>query len=199
VPAGLAGLSSAQKAIVEFLRIDADLLTAAAAASDPAGEQNGELRRWALGQPQRVKDRWLSMAADEPDLPLGGELLRAFRAARGAPAQGSRTVAEIVALAEMARTKRERAEAARAKKAQTAAENARRRRLDALAREGGEAWARLESLVATSRYDEAVRLAVDLRDLAARRHEDAEFRARFDALRKRNARRRGFFDRWSRA
>src|SRR5690606_6396846 len=149
---------------------------------------DGELRRWALGQPQRVKDRWLSMAADEPDLPLGGELLRAFRAARGAPDKGSRTVAELVALAETARAKRERAEAARVKKAQTAAEKGRRRRVDALEREGGEAWTRLESLVSTSRYDEAVRLAVDLRDLAARRHEDAEFSARFDAVRKRNAR-----------
>ena len=51
----------------------------------------------------------------------------------------------------------------------------------------------------TSRYDDAVILAVDLRDLARRSDGSRVFTARFDAMRRRQVRRRGFFDRWKRA
>lgn len=62
------------------------------------------------------------------------------------------------------------------------------RRLTALSRDVDGAWVRLEDRVAASEYDEAVKLAEDLRALAAV--------AGFAALRGRQARRRGFFDRW---
>jgi hypothetical protein len=45
----------------------------------------------------------------------------------------------------------------------------------------------------------AVKLAIDLRDLATRDATAARYTQRFDALRKRQLRRRGFFDRWKRA
>ena len=54
-------------------------------------------------------------------------------------------------------------------------------------------------LVERSHYDVAVNLAIDLRDLATREATAPAFARRFEALRKRQLRRRGFFDRWKRA
>lgn len=93
-------------------------------------------------------------------------------------------------------TEREKAEAARAKKARDAAEKKRRRELGELADDVDGAWASLEKLVASSLYDEAVKLAVDLNDLATREGETQGFATRFAAMRKRQIRRQAFFDRW---
>jgi hypothetical protein len=197
VPRGMAELTAAQEAMVEFLRIDADLVAAATRGSSDAADDREPFRRWVLALSEGAKDAWLRRAADEPDLALGGELLRSFRAAgSGARRGASRTVAELRALAEEERAERENAEAARAKKARLAAERERERRLTTLGRDVDGAWEKLEKLVASSAYDAAVKLAVDLRDLATRDGEATAFTDRFQALRKRQIRRRGFFDRW---
>ncbi len=200
VPPDLATLTAAQQAMVEFLRIDVDLVKAAASGSAAPADGDNRFRRWVALLPQAQKDRWLLRAAEDPDLALGGELLRAFRAteSQGAAAK-RRTVAELLALDERAREDREKAEAARAKKARDSAERTRKHHLDELGRDIDAAWAKLEKLVEASGYDEAVKLAVDLRDLATRDGGAAAFAKRFEAMRKRQVRRRGFFDRWKRA
>jgi hypothetical protein len=162
VPQGLLDLSAPLEAMVEFLRIDDDLLSAAAAQSVAEPDDTGALRAWAAALPVRTKDQWLRRAVDER------------------------------------REERERAEALRGEKARKAAEAARKKRLDALATRLDAAWSELESLVARSAYDEALKLALDLRDLAAREGTIAMFAETFEAMRKRQARRRGFFDRWKR-
>ena len=80
VPPGLSELTAPQKAMVEFLRIDEDLISAAAEGSGQPSDDRAAMRRWALALPPRAKDEWLRRAIDAPDLALGGELLRAFRA-----------------------------------------------------------------------------------------------------------------------
>lgn len=107
-------------------------------------------------------------------------------------------MADLRALAEEQRTERENAVAMRAKEARLAAERERERRLTKLGRDVDGAWEKLEKLVASSAYDAAVALAVDLRDRATREGEATAFAERFQALRKRQMRRRGFFDRWKR-
>ncbi len=200
VPPGLAALTGAQQAMVEFLRIDPDLLAAAAAGSRTDDVNEAELRRWVSRLSASQKEAWLLRAADERELPLGAELLRAFRAERTpAPENVGRTVGQLRSLAEAAQSKREQAQAARARKALDAAEKERRRHLDKLGRDVDAAWANLEEVVAGSDYDGAVRLAMDLRDLAAREGESPAFAARFAAMRERQSRRRGFFQRWNRA
>lgn len=200
VPAGLAELTAAQEAMVEFLRIDVDLIAAAASGSAVVADDGAPLRRWLAALSVKEKDAWLRRAVDEPDLALGGELLRAFRATmKGERSATRRTVGELRALAETQRAEREKAEAARAKKARAAAESARKRHLTKLARDVEGAWARLEKLVEASIYDEAVKLAIDLRDLATRDAMAVGFAKRFEVLRQRQLRRRGFFDRWKRA
>jgi hypothetical protein len=199
VPPGLSDLTAAQAAMVEFLRIDGDLIAAAAAGSEADTDDRATLRRWALGLSLRAKDEWLRRAIDDPDLALGGELLRASRAeTKSARACGQRTVAELRAAAEKHRALRGRAEAERGAKAKKAAEAARRKRLDALAKRFDAAWTDLEMLVEKSAYLEAIRLAIDLRALAKRDGPSVPFAAPFEAMRKRQLRRRGFFDRWKR-
>ena len=73
------------------------------------------------------------------------------------------------------------------------------RHLTKLARDVEGAWSKLEKLVAASDYDVAVKLVIDLRDLAIQEAIAPAFARRFEALRKRQLRRRGFFDRWKRA
>ena len=199
VPAGLSELTSAQKAMAELLRIDFDLVRAAAARSDAADADGAAFRRWVLALPAKRKDEWLGRAADEPDLPLGAELLRTFRAiSRPGDGPRRRTAAELRARAEELGHERELAEAARAEKARLAAAAKRKRHLSTLARDLDGAWLRLETLVSESSYDDALALALDLREIDERAGERT-FAERFEAMRKRQLRRRGFFDRWKRA
>ncbi len=199
VPAGLAELTAAQEAMIDFLRIDVDLVAAAARGSAAATEDGAPFRRWLTGLSAKEKDAWLRRAADGPDLALGGELLRAYRATdKGDRSDPRRTVGELRALAEGQRSERGKADAVRATKAKAAADGARQRQLTKLARDVEGAWTKLEKLVDASRYDEAVTLSVDLRDLAIRDGSAASFAKRFEAMRKRQLRRRGFFDRWKR-
>jgi hypothetical protein len=197
LPPGLSELSAPLEAMVDFLRIDGDLLSAAAERSGAVPDDTDALRAWVAALPVRAKDQWLRRAVDEPDLALGAELQRTFRAqAKTKPAAAASTVAELLAGANARREARERAEEARAEKARKAAEAARKKRLDGLARRLDAAWGKLEEMVARSDYDEAVALAVDLRDLSVREGTSAQFAERFEAMRKRQLRRRGFFDRW---
>jgi hypothetical protein len=57
----------------------------------------------------------------------------------------------------------------------------------------------LDELVGRSDHDNAVKLAKDLRDIAARDGDIAQFRVRFEKLRERHRRRWGFFSRWNAA
>ncbi len=200
VPSGLAELTAAQEALVAYLRIDVDLVAAAASGSSAVTEDNAPFRRWLKALSGREKDAWLTRAADEPDLGLGGELLRAFQATTKGESSGvRRTVGELRTLAETQRAEREKAEAVRAKKTRAAADAVHQRHLTTLADDLAGAWAKLEKFVETSSYDEAVKLARDLRDLATRDGTAAGFAQHFEALRKRQIRRRGFFDRWKHA
>lgn len=149
VPPGLHKLTAPQRAMVDFLHIDIDLVAAAASISKRA--------------PTR------------------------------------RTVDELRASAELQRSRRESAEAERAHKAVQAAARVRQRRLTMLGRDIDAAWVKLERLVASNAPDDALKLAVDLRDLAQREGDSAVFRERFKALRGRNPGRRRFFAGWRQA
>jgi hypothetical protein len=198
VPPGLSDLTAAQAAMAEFLRIDEDLLAAAATTSAVETDDTSALHAWALGLTARAKDEWLGRAVADPDLALGTELRRAFRASSKTARRAGRRVAELQAAADDMRERRERAEARTLEKAKKAKDAARKKRLDALATKLAAAWVDLEALVDGKAYDEAIKLAIDLRDLAARAAAPASFATPFDAMRKRLLRRRGFFDRWKR-
>jgi hypothetical protein len=198
VPPGLSELTAAQAAMVEFLRIDHDLLAAAAMASAGSIDDTDAVRAWTLARSARAKDAWLARAVVDPDLALGTELRRVFRRETKASPRPRRRVAELRTAAQELREKRERAGRLAQEKSKRTAEVAKTKRLDGLATKLPAAWTQLETLVDKKEYDAAMKLAIDLRDLAKRDGSAAPFAKPFEAMRKRQRRRRGFFDRWKR-
>jgi hypothetical protein len=146
----------------------------------------------------RAKDQWLSHAIGEPDLAIGAELRRIVRREKKGVARSGRRVVELRAAAEEIREKREQAERLAREKAKKVAEAAKKKRLDTLASRLDSAWRELEAMIDKKEYDAAMKLATDLRDLAKSDGPAAPFTEPFEEMRKRQFRRRGFFDRWKR-
>ncbi|MFJ5219353.1 hypothetical protein ACIP98_32185 [Streptomyces sp. NPDC088354] len=189
VPAGLASLSGPQRALADFLGVDADLLAVAAEASRPATADvvdRTALAAFIAGLPAADKDALLVEAALGPVSP-GPGLLARYRAAVTVPGPrdeiGRRTAAELLDTAYRRRTDRRQKE-------QTA-----RVRADAEAQEAGlhkvaqgteEAWREVDGLIAqkkASAYDAAVVILGDLRALEAHAGGTADFDRRVGELR----------------
>jgi len=78
----------------------------------------------------------------------------------------------------------------------------RARHLDKIAGRESELWNEVENLISTKQpksYDCAVKLLVDLRDLAARKGKADEFRARIDAICTAHARKPSLIERLRKA
>jgi len=107
VPHGLGGPSASLAALTSFLRIDPDLLAAAAEAGvDNTGELD-RFRSWVERLPAGEQQRWLLRAADNLDLAVGSALLGEFRRAHPAvAADQGRTIAQLLDRAEERRAER---------------------------------------------------------------------------------------------
>ncbi len=212
VPPGLGQLSASLESLAEFLRIDGDLLHVAAEASPPiddAGIDRDEVRAFVGKLPTREKDELITSLVVDADHAQIAELLRRFleerSAGNGGPTTTGRTVGQLLQGAEAYATERKRIEAQK-----RAEESARREREAAIAREkhldglvGREAtlWSEVEGLVATKQpknYDQAVKLLIDLRDLAAR-GEGGDFGLRSETLRQAQTRKPSFIERLRKA
>ncbi|MCC9309306.1 hypothetical protein LN042_19830 [Kitasatospora sp. RB6PN24] len=187
VPAGLDRLTAPQRALADFLRVDADLLAVAAKASPPApaprkrpGKE--ELTPLIAALPEAEKNDLLLRLAlgDEPQ--LGASLLRRLRGEPPvATVPGQRSVAELLDAANARATERRQdAERVRAE--------AQAKKLTALAADEEAVWREVEDHVArkqAARYDVAVGLLVELRDACDHVGRSLEFRQRLAALRDR--------------
>lgn len=117
-----------------------------------------------------------------------------------------RTVTELLdAAAELRMERHRRAEAeaaARQALRERQRQAARQQRLDELAKDPEAAWAEAGVLIGTkvpARYDEAVTLVTDLRDLAGRDGQAGVFERRFAALREEHLRKPSLIARFDRA
>ena len=106
VPRPLASGSAPLTALVDFLRLDQDLLAAAAESDDEDRDEPGQFRAWVKSLPVQQQERWLLRTADNPDLRLGSELLGEFHRAHPPATSGRRTVARLQARAEELRAAR---------------------------------------------------------------------------------------------
>lgn len=208
VPAGLDTLDAPLTAVAEFLRIDPDLIAAAAAGSAPpaSGEPTAaQLRTWVVGLPARDKDTILTDLITSGDSHLRSRLLRRYRDAHrtDTPAPTAlRTAGELLATAAELRAQRERRDAEQRERDRVRRERsaaaARQRHLDTLAVDQPAAWQRVDELIATKKpreYDTAVQLLVDLRDLGERDGDSASFRHRLAKLRAVHARKPSLLER----
>jgi hypothetical protein len=213
VPAGLGELSASLESLVEFLRIDTDLVRVAAGASLPLADiapGPADVRRWLDRTSVAEKDDWLARLIVENDGVLVNELLQRLSRKRAAGRQPSattrrRTVAELLRGAERASDERRRIAAEKAarddeRRARGAAA-ARAERLERLVGKEHAIWRQAESLIATRQprsYDQAVGLLADLRDLAGLQGDD-DFRRRIEALRAEHARKPTLIQRLNKA
>jgi hypothetical protein len=211
VPAGLGSLTAPQRALADFLRVDPDLLAVAAQASPELPEVKEDpdvLAAHIAGLPGAEKERLLILVARDQAARARMELLRGMRREpdESLGARPRRTVAELLDIAAGLRAERYRqaeAEAA-SRKAQREQQRAaaRQRRLDELARDPETAWAQARNLIGTkvpARYDEAITLVLELRDLARREDQISEFEQRFAALREEHARKPSLIARFAKA
>ncbi len=199
-PPGLGRLSAALEAFVAFMRVDRDLLDAAAAGSPEAEEAfpAEDVERWVSGLPEAEKTTLLVRLIRGGEPHLRAELVRRFRDSRTASppgtAAGRRTVGELLEAAEQRAEERRRREAERAARERARQERdaaeARERHLASLARREAEAWGEVEALIATrqpGKYDAAVALLGDLRELAVRAERREEVERRLGRLHEQHA------------
>jgi hypothetical protein len=210
VPAGLADLSGALRAVADFLEIDEDLIAVAAEASPSLKEEPAAgLADWITKLPAAEKDKLLTMVADGEGPQVQALLLRRFRRSapdQNEPAQPARTAAQLWTAAGARRTAREESEArarrAEEERAATAKAAAYNERLDYLAAGAEAAWREAENLIETKKprdYDLAVALLRDLSALAHRNGDHDAFAVRFLHLRSRHERKPSLQERFDKA
>jgi hypothetical protein len=117
-----------------------------------------------------------------------------------------RTVGELIRAGDEYREERRRAAAKKAaeEKARREAEKAARREkhLNTIASREAKTWLRVDQLIATKqpgRYDEAISLLIDLRDVANRKGKMKEFMARVTLLRNQHEKKPSFLKRLGKA
>jgi hypothetical protein len=203
LPPGLGSLPAPLTALAAFLRVDDDLLAAAAEHSPPlesTGLADDELRSWISRLPAGEKDDLLLRLIAADDRHLGTELLQRARRERGRAAEpasdaGRRTVSELLAAAQQRAAERRQLEAERTARERAAYLD------DVLGREE-QIWREVESLIERKQaqpYDTAVKRLVDLRDAADQAGQAGAFATRLAELRARCAARYSLIERLDRA
>jgi len=216
VPPGLANLTEPLRELAEYLRIDEDLIEAAAEASaalEAAGPSQEEMAAWIAAMPEAKKNALLLEAATGDNPHFHVELLRSFKQDRLPPeghseqtAPRRRTVSELLGAAESHAAERKRREAERKAAAKAKLERekaaARAKYLETLAGREKQAWVQAGELIQTKqpkKYDEAVSLLVDLRDLGVQRGRQGEFDLALEQLRALHSSKPSFLSRLDKA
>ncbi|MGH9448195.1 MAG: hypothetical protein ACRD3O_21115 [Terriglobia bacterium] len=208
-PPGLRTLSAPLRAFADFLRVDDDLIEAAAAGSAPLVELSlGEdFERWVSALPDPEKTALLVDVAKASESHVRVQLVRRFRAARESTSHSSsaaqpRRVGEILALAQKLDEERNRKEAMQRARREREAAVARESYLDGLAEHEPDTWAKIDTLIATKRpddYDQAVQLLKDLSDMGLRSGRSEEIQGRIGQLRQQHLYKQSFLRRLDRA
>ncbi len=189
LPAGLASLTPAQQALVEYLQLDPDWLAAAAQASpalqDSSSEEE-EAALWLADQtPEALRASVALLLAGRAQEAQQGvrQAFRAWQAARrpGAESLPRRTLAQIRTGIEQARKQRlaREAEEQAAKMARQKA--AREAHLVKLAARSAQVWQEIDASLQRGSgvgYDQALRLIVELHDALKHVGQEAEFQLR---------------------
>jgi len=211
VPPGLGQLSASLESLTEFLRIDGDLLHVAAGASPSIRDTSLDrdaVRAWVGKLPAKEKDELITNLVIDADHAQIAELLQRFLKSRGrndGAAPTGRTVGQLLRAAEDYTTERRRIEAEKHAKEKVRREReaaiARGKHLDSLIGREAKLWTEIEGLVVTKQpknYDQAVKILVDLRDLAAR-GKGGDFGLRIEAFRQSHAKKPSFIERLRKA
>lgn len=208
VPEGLKSLTPAQLALIEFLKIDPDLVSAAAetSRSKAAPQYSPEsLACWVAQLPREDVDRVLIQLIERGDCHAGAELRARFEREihpiEEIAAPPLRTIGQLLNAANEKRVAREHEEATQAArlKAQQESEaaTAREKHLESLAIRIAEAWEQVDERVSAKQrnvYAEAVQILWDLREVASRQKVPGDFSKRLAAFRACHTKKKTFID-----
>lgn len=205
---GIAPMTGALRAFVDFFGIDRDLVAAAAErdANPLAGTLASTAASQAIAAMADHEKTGFLMRLLEGDAHVGSELralVRARLTSKAAlPPVTARTVGELRARAAAIRLAREQAEAARAaaerKRREEEAERARHARLEAIERRGESVWREVEAEIERRSgpgYDRAASLIADLRAVAEKGGSIEPFTRHLQTIRERHARKARFIER----
>lgn len=179
VPSSLDKLSPTLKNFADFFEIDSDLINAVAQNSSKDTRPETQLSDYLVQLPDDDKLDFLKrLLAGETYLSVA--LAKRLREIAGVDAVSlptndqRRTIRQLMDLADQVQHKREQKE-------RQQAEIARKKHLAKIAQAEDMYWARVPQLIEQKRantYDEAVKILIDLRDLADERGELSEFQAK---------------------
>jgi hypothetical protein len=207
VPANLGDLTPSLSSLADFLRIDADLLEIAAAASPShklEAPDRTAMGAWVASLPAAEKDGLLVRIMEGGGARMGTELCARFHRLKAIPAveQPRRTVGELLAAADVRvenrRIEQNRQAALEQAERERQAAIAREKHLDSIAGRVPELWSQIEELIAARQsksYHLAAQHLLDLRDLAKRGGNETAFARRVAALREEHSRKPSFLDR----
>ena len=213
VPPNLADLNAPLKSFADFMRIDTDLIAVAAenSISEDRKIDPKALRTWIHNLPESEKDDILIQVVEAPSPHLGIELMQRFKKKISKKAGSKlstqlRSVMDLISRSETSAEERKRRAAE-----QKAREQARKKREKELAREqhleslvGREdsIWEKVDELIITkqpAKYDEAVSMLVDLRDLHKKTATEKVFNRKLNTISANHYRKVSFLNRLQKA
>ena len=207
VPAGLAQLTAPQRALADFLRVDQDLLKAAADASGPivdrpASAQDAAMDSWIGGLSMEQKDEALRRLLSDDHTRARKEILRSLQPRAPKPSTVRRKVSSLLAaaasLADIREAEQQRELERQRELRNLDAQRQRESRLALLSDRGERPWADIADLIAAKKptsYDAAVRLLTDLAEISRRRGRSAQFAERLAELRSTHQRKPSLIER----
>ncbi|WP_339137677.1 MAG: hypothetical protein WGN25_06180 [Candidatus Electrothrix sp. GW3-4] len=210
VPANLGNLNASLESFADFMRLDKDLIQVAAESSiaEQKSIQNDQkLKIWIDGLPSSEKDTIIFRLINDGDPHIGNELLQRFSktlSTQDTKSNGkkSRTVMELLQKAE-AYTKEKYRQIAEQKAKEKARKEkeaaiAREKYLNGLAERENEIWEQVNTLILTrtpKSYDEAVKLLIDLKDLAKKNNATSLFKSKLMTIQEEHRRKASFIRR----
>jgi hypothetical protein len=196
VPPNLAKLNAPLKTFVDFMRIDTDLVAIASENSIFEDRQTDpkDLRTWIHNLPASEKDDILFRLLDTPSPHLGAELMHRFQQTVSTTANSKignqlRRVEDLISRAETYAEERKRRAAEQKAKVRARKKKeralAREKYLKSLAGQEDSIWRKVDELIDSkqpAKYDEAVELLVDLRDLNKKTGKDKTFKQKLKTI-----------------
>jgi hypothetical protein len=213
VPPRLGEPNASLVCLVDFLGIDADLISAAAERSadqqapTPSRKEIGEwVRTLASAEKDTIVTRLID--GDNPHFSAEVRQRAIYEISGGARSdeRPARTAGEIFARAETLAAERKKKQAEQRAREKARRERAeaeeRKKRLESLAGKENNLWSTVDKLIATKqprRYHEAVCLLQDLHDLAELRDQGSDFKFRMGALQRENSAKSALIERFRKA
>jgi len=213
VPPNLADLNAPLKSLVDFMRIDTDLIAVAAENSTSEDRQTDPeaLKTWICNLPVSEKDDILFRLVKAPSPHLGTELMHRFQQIGSAAANSKidnqlRRVKDLISRAETYAKERKRQAAEKKARAQARKKReralAREKYIESLAGREDSIWKKVDEYINSkqpAKYDEAVTLLVDLRDLNKKTGAEKAFKQKLKTICENHHRKVSFLNRLQKA